>query len=144
MSDLNVRGLEGSVQITVDGEPLRGSFVNITSFTLTPEGEIVKKSFIGRKRKRADNRVDGYAGNMEIEEQDGRAFRLWKELAERDKLGLAPPKIGLTFFKKYRSSAEGSQTIRLREVTLRLTSHGAASREDYVKSSWEFFAEDAQ
>ncbi len=139
MSTLDIRGQEVTLQIVVDGDHKRGSFLKVESFKLNPDSQIVKRQYLGSPYAQGDLQVDGTDFSFTTPEADGSAMKLWIDISKRAAAGDPFPQIDVVVIKKYRDPGTADQAFTLSGAILKLDDQESGGRKEYMKNSWTGF-----
>lgn len=135
MSQQSIRFKDGTIQLTVDGRKLLGSFTRFENLSVTPDAEVVKSQHAGEKRQRNDLDVRGYDFSFTVKESGKEWQDLWRRFEQADENGTPFPTVSITATSKYRDGAGTGQVVLHDEVILKLDSR-EATQGDYTKLSW--------
>lgn len=131
------RGIEKSIKIAVDGEPLFGSFLKIPEFTVNPDDEIVIEDFLGEEISDHDTRHDGFRFTFSVRNEDEGPIELLDLLIARQRNHEAPPDITITVIETYRKATARSKVVVYREVALIEDEEGAGGRKEMVTTRYQ-------
>jgi hypothetical protein len=133
---MEIRSKEATVQLTVDGQRLGGSFNTIMDLQIKPDADIAKKRFPGEKRASGDLDVKGYDFSFKNEKRDHTWFQLWKKFEQADTNGTEFPTVSMAITFSYRGGARQLKTITLHgNLVLKLDDDGVPA-DGYLSSGW--------
>ena len=136
MAATEIRNKDATVQITMDGQRLGGSFLAIKGLNLKPDVEMAKKRFTGEKRFRPDLDIKGYDFNFKTEKRDHVWFIVWKKIEQAEFNGLVFPVISLAITYAYRDGTGLLKTVVLHgDLVMKMA--GDDLPEGYQETSWE-------
>lgn len=136
MASTEIRNKDATIQVTVDGVRLQGTFLSIKGFNLKSDAEVTKKRFTGDKRFRGDLDVKGYEFNFKVEPRDHIWWTLWKKIEQAETNGQPLPVISLAITYSYRDGVGNLRTVTLHgDLVMKLS--GDDIPEGYNEASWE-------
>lgn len=138
MASPEIRNKEATIQVTLDGQRLGGSFSTVKGFNLKPDVELAKKRFTGMKRAAGDLDIKGYGFSFKTEKRDHLWWTLWKKIEQAETNGLPFPVISLAITYSYRDGSGNLKTVVLHgDLVIMLSSDDIP--EGYQENSWEGF-----
>lgn len=129
-----IRGQEVQLKLSVDGQPLTGTFLKVEDFEATPRMDLVETDFAGERSTDLDTIMHGWDTSFTLREEDHKVIDLLTDLYTRDADALRPPVITLTALYTFREPSAEPRTEVYRQGVLKVDSRGFASRKDYVKA----------
>lgn len=139
MGATEVRAKEATIQLTVNGQRLGGSFSTIHDLTIKPDAKIDKKRFPGQKRAVGDLDIMGVDFSFKNELRDHSWKTLWKMYEDADKNGVPFPEVSMAVTYAYRDGSNNVRTGTLHgDVVLKLDD-GNVPKDGYLANSWSGF-----
>lgn len=134
MSD-RIRGQETTLQVTIDGQTLSGSFGAVEGFKWSPRQDLTDSDFIGEPESEPDIQHHGYDMSFTIHERENSpvAQVLLSYVAALE-AGTTLPDVTLTFVKRYRDPSVPPAILVFPKVKLKMDSQEAGDRKGYMKS----------
>lgn len=130
-----IRGQETTLQVVVDNKTMGKSFAKVENFKWSPRQDLTDNDFLGETESEPDIMHHGYDFSFSIHEEDNSAVRdVLLAVVSTLTAGEQQPNVTLTFIKRYRDQAEGTQTLVFSKCVLKLDSQETGSRKDYMKS----------
>ncbi len=132
-----IRGQEITARLTLDGQPLGGSFFKITEFTTTPRDDLTEEPFLGELEDDLDYMHHGWDFSFTTQIDDHQTIDFLTEIITREQNARPHPAITLTIFYTFRERTALSRTIVYRNVFLKVGEEGFSGRKDFVTNSFE-------
>lgn len=134
---LRIRGKEATIRLQKDGQPLGGSFLKTKDFTLTPREDITEDDFLGEPETDFDIMHHGFDFNFTAHVVNRVGTEFLRDLVERDRNGLAFPRMTLVVILKYREPGVRAQSLVLPRVVMKMNELSFSDRKDYVTHAFE-------
>lgn len=129
-----IRGEEGTVSLTVEGQLQDGSFTKVRNFKWMPKADIQESDFLGESSTDFDLQHHGYGFSFECDEEDNKVEEAYRKYVTAQEAGADLPKIVLNFTKRYRAGVP-SKTLSFEQAVFKLDEQGMGGRKDYTKNS---------
>lgn len=132
---LKARGQDVTVQITIDGEPKKGSWKKLKNFVATPRTEIKTQGYLGETEDDIDQQHNGFDISFEVDNTDDETLSYMAELARRERAGLRPQNVTMLVIYNYREVAKITAE-NYREVFVKVDDQNVGGREANVSTKF--------
>jgi len=108
-----IRFSEATIQFTVDGQRVEGSFATAHDISIKPDAEITKFRDAGEKRFHADLDVKGYDFSFKLRKADHVWWTTWQKFEAAERQGREFPVMSIAITGRYRGASNQLRTITL-------------------------------
>lgn len=136
-----IKGQEVSVSITQGGD-LVAEITEIKDAEFTYQFEIKTQGYLGEKTNRKDTVYNGVAGKLTFHVHDGSVFDVIQGI--KDKAQRRSPDLSFNVSGIFQFPSGEVRTIEIPDVAFGAVPISANDRGDYVSSTFEFEADDAE
>lgn len=131
-----VRGSEVSIRFSVEGEPLRGSFLNVSEFSVTERADLNEISYLGEKSDDIDYQHHGFDFSFKVDVADSDVMTFMDSIISAEKNAEAHPEIVMTVLYQFRN-AETPKVEAYHGVYMRANELSFGGRKEAVSGSFE-------
>lgn len=131
-----IRAKEARAQLSVDGQPIGGSFTTIHDIVIKPDAELAKKRFTGEARFRGDMDIKGWDFSFKTEKTDHIWQDLWDRIQDAE-INKSPfPEITLDISYAYRDGSRILKTVSLHGDLVMKMDENSIPKDGYQMTSW--------
>lgn len=134
---LRMRGKEGTCRLSLDGQPMVGSFLKLKDWSVTPREEVTEDDFTGEPETDIDFRHDGIDFKLTTHIVDQSGVNFLRDIALRDRTRLAYPRLTVVIIMAYREPNVSAQSIVLPRSIMKMNELSNGSGKDYMTTSFE-------
>jgi len=131
-----IRAKEARPQLTVDGQPIGGSFMTIHDLVIKPEVDMTQKRFTGEKRFRGDLDIKGWSFSFKTEKTDHVWAELWDLIQDAELNNRPLPEITLDITYTYRDGSNVLRTVSLHGDLVMKMDENSIANNAYQTNSW--------
>lgn len=136
MANAQIRGQEVTIRITVDGQPLSGSWLKVKDFTVTPRTDLVEENYLGELQADLDVMHHGFDFSFSVDMRDRQVMDYISDLVQREEEQLGCPTVTLNVLYAFR---DGSNPVgeTYFDAVMKVADHSFGGRTEYVSYSVE-------
>lgn len=139
MGATEIRAKEATIQLTVNGQRLGGSFATIHDLSIKPDKKIDKKRFPGQKRAAGDVDYIGVDFSFKSEKRDHQWKTVDKLFQDADKNGTPFPEVSIAVTYAYRDGTGNVRTGTLHGDLILVLDDTNVPKDGYLGDSWSGF-----